>query len=156
VAPSYHRVSANGEGCLYGFCRGSHLYCLGTAFSPGPRFVSHGTLMPKVHSLSTLLEFLEKNVTGHSHHDHDVQKIKRELSDWFPRREECVMRVVVFGSEQTFVQTSAPTLRQMMLCVFVHVRCHLLWTRCLTLWIAGSWQCTLSLLLIRSSPNPLL
>lgn len=53
-----------------------------------PVFASHGMRMPRAHSLPTLLEYLKHNVRGGGHAMHDVQAVRRELSRWFPRREE--------------------------------------------------------------------
>jgi len=51
-------------------------------------FTSSGMRMPRAHSLPTLLEYLRQNVRGIGHKAHDVQAVRRELSRWFPRREE--------------------------------------------------------------------
>mmetsp|Transcript_19689 Transcript_19689/g.66186 ORF Transcript_19689/g.66186 Transcript_19689/m.66186 type:complete len:429 (-) Transcript_19689:318-1604(-) len=51
-------------------------------------FNRKGTLMPQAHSLSSLLGFLQANVGGRHHSDHDVAAVRHELAKWFPRREE--------------------------------------------------------------------
>lgn len=51
------------------------------------RFRSHGTLMPAVHSLKSLLAKIKPMVVGNSN-AHDVPAIKKQLALWFPRKEE--------------------------------------------------------------------
>ena len=44
-----------------------------------------GTLMPKAHTLESLLGYLKKEVTGRSHYEHDINAIQTEMGKWFPR-----------------------------------------------------------------------
>ena len=47
-----------------------------------------GTLMPACHTLSSLLDFLKKNVVGSSHTNHDVRHVSRAVAQWYPRPTE--------------------------------------------------------------------
>lgn len=51
-------------------------------------FSATGTLMPDTHTLPTLLAYLKCHIKGSSHEGHDVQRIGRELSKWYPRPAE--------------------------------------------------------------------
>eukprot|EP00729_Bicosta_minor_P015503 gene15503-32884_t len=53
-----------------------------------PKYESSGTLMPAVHTLASLLDYLKDNVKGTCYGDHDVAAIKCELKNWFSRRQE--------------------------------------------------------------------
>lgn len=53
-----------------------------------PSLITSGCLMPACHTLHSLLEYLEKNVVGASHTDHDTMAVKRELAKWHPRASE--------------------------------------------------------------------
>lgn len=53
-----------------------------------PQFECTGTLMPKAHSLQSLLGFLKANIKGSSFSDHNVKLVADECAKWFPRREE--------------------------------------------------------------------
>lgn len=53
-----------------------------------PTFSRAGTLMPQAHSLSSLLEYLQRTIKGGHHTQHDIAGVRHELAKWFPRREE--------------------------------------------------------------------
>ena len=50
-----------------------------------PEFECTGSLMPMAHGLGSLLKFLEHNVKGKSHTDHNVKRVANECAKWFPR-----------------------------------------------------------------------
>jgi len=53
-----------------------------------PQYESTGCLMPHAHSLASLVDYLEKNVVGTSHTDHNVAEVAKEMGKWFPRASE--------------------------------------------------------------------
>jgi len=53
-----------------------------------PEYILSGSLMPSVHTLATLVDYLKENVIGQSHQDHDVKNVAKEISKWYPRPEE--------------------------------------------------------------------
>jgi len=53
-----------------------------------PAYVESSCLLPRTHTLPSLLRYLQKNIRGETFHQHDVPAIQNELSLWFPRPEE--------------------------------------------------------------------
>jgi hypothetical protein len=51
-------------------------------------FSTSGCLMPSAYTLCELVSYLKKTVVGHSHHEHNVRAISKELGKWFPRPAE--------------------------------------------------------------------
>jgi hypothetical protein len=51
----------------------------------GANFEASGTMMPAAHTLTSLLEYLKKNVKGDDHNAHDVREVSKEIERWFPR-----------------------------------------------------------------------
>lgn len=63
------------EKCLLGIIRDDSFRCT-------------GTLMPAAHTLSSLLQFLKKNVTGSHFRKHDYRRVTKEMRRWYPRDSE--------------------------------------------------------------------
>jgi hypothetical protein len=85
----------------------------GVSRGAGPQFARSGTLMPRVHSLDSLLSHLHGAVTASHYSQHDRTAVQAEIARWFPRREEYqrfvhwdaeapdkYTRNVIFSSEQ--------------------------------------------------------
>lgn len=60
----------------------------GLAHEDGPNFEASGTMMPAAHTLTSLLDYLKKNVKGDDHTAHDVRQVSKEIERWFPRSSE--------------------------------------------------------------------
>lgn len=50
-------------------------------------FKASGSLMPACHTLTSLIDHLKTHLTGHSHNEHNVRCVSKEIEKWFPR--EC-------------------------------------------------------------------
>ena len=51
-------------------------------------FSATGTLMPAAHTLDSLLQYLQTNIRGSGHADHDVRAVSRQMELWYPRPSE--------------------------------------------------------------------
>mmetsp|Transcript_17340 Transcript_17340/g.43805 ORF Transcript_17340/g.43805 Transcript_17340/m.43805 type:complete len:368 (+) Transcript_17340:245-1348(+) len=53
-----------------------------------PVYATSGCLMPAAHTLPSLLAFLKRSISGTNFACHKVGKVKEQIKNWFPRREE--------------------------------------------------------------------
>jgi len=51
-------------------------------------FSRSGSLMPRAHSLTSLLDYLKGSLVGKHYSEHDIAGVRGELGRWFPRRSE--------------------------------------------------------------------
>jgi hypothetical protein len=54
----------------------------------GPEFARSGSLMPRAHTLDSLLAYLKPALSGRHYSEHDTVGVRAELSRWFPRSSE--------------------------------------------------------------------
>lgn len=54
----------------------------------GPEFAQKGSLMPRAHTLDSLLAFLQPALSGRHYSQHDTAAVRAELGRWFPRPSE--------------------------------------------------------------------
>lgn len=53
-----------------------------------PSFSRAGSLMPRAHTLDSLLDYLRPALSGRHYSEHDTAAVRAELGKWFPRRSE--------------------------------------------------------------------